>query len=85
MRSETAKRLLDAQHFCDEIQHFTSNWTRDEFLDDRGSQLIIWKLVEIVGKHCDGLSKATVTCHDVFRNYAMSSIRGTVLPMAMTR
>ena len=50
MKAETAKRLHDAVGACDEISGFVSGWSRDEFLRNRGYQLIVWKLVEIVGE-----------------------------------
>lgn len=50
MSPETARRLLDAIRACDELAAFTQDWTRNEFLASRGLQLIVWKLVEIVGE-----------------------------------
>lgn len=50
MTPETAKRLLGEISACDEIADFTANWSRDEFLRTRGHQLVVWKLVEIVGE-----------------------------------
>lgn len=50
MKVETAKRLHDAVGACDEISGFVSEWSRDDFLRTRGYQLIIWKLIEIVGE-----------------------------------
>jgi uncharacterized protein with HEPN domain len=50
MKLETAKRLCDAADACKELDFFSSPLTRERFLSDRGSQLILWKLVEIVGE-----------------------------------
>jgi uncharacterized protein with HEPN domain len=50
MKPETAKRLHDAASACDELKAFTADWNREEFLVNRGQQLIVWKLVEIVGE-----------------------------------
>ncbi len=50
MNEATAKRLHNAVGTCDEISGFVTGWTRDEFLTTRGHQLIIWKLIEIVGE-----------------------------------
>lgn len=50
MNEATAKRLHDAMGACDEITQFVAGWSRDEFLTNRGYQLIIWKLIEIVGE-----------------------------------
>ena len=45
-----AKWLHDALPACDEIQAFAAGRSRSQFLDDRGLQLVIWKLTEIVGE-----------------------------------
>lgn len=50
MKAETAKRLHEAAGACDEIRGFVSEWSRDDFLRTRSSQLIVWKLIEIVGE-----------------------------------
>ncbi len=50
MRPETAKRLHDAISACDHIADLTGNSSRDEFLRTRGHQLVVWKLLEIVGE-----------------------------------
>jgi uncharacterized protein with HEPN domain len=50
MKPETAKRLHDAASACDELKSFTADWSREGFLVNRGQQLIVWKLVEIVGE-----------------------------------
>jgi uncharacterized protein with HEPN domain len=50
MKLDTAKRLRDAADACKERDFFSSPLTRERFLSDRGSQLILWKLVEIVGE-----------------------------------
>jgi uncharacterized protein with HEPN domain len=48
MKPKTAKQLHDAISACDELQSYTSDWTRDEFLHTRSLQLIVWKLTEIM-------------------------------------
>jgi uncharacterized protein with HEPN domain len=48
MKPKTAKQLHDAISAFDELQAYTSDWTRDEFLHTRSLQLIVWKLTEIV-------------------------------------
>jgi uncharacterized protein with HEPN domain len=48
MTPKTAKQLHDAISAFDEMQTYTSDWTRDEFLQTRSLQLIVWKLTEIV-------------------------------------
>jgi uncharacterized protein with HEPN domain len=50
MELETAKRLHDAISACDEIQAFAEGSSRSQFLEDRGLQLVVWKLIEIVGE-----------------------------------
>jgi uncharacterized protein with HEPN domain len=47
MKPKTAKQLHDAISAFDELQTYTSDWTRDEFLQTRSLQLIVWKLTEI--------------------------------------
>jgi len=49
MKPGTAKQLHDAIEACDELQTYTSDWTRDEFMFTRSLQLIVWKLVDIMG------------------------------------
>ena len=43
-------RLRDVQAACREIESFTTGRTLDELFNDRGFQLIIHKLLEIVGE-----------------------------------
>lgn len=50
MMRATAKRLLDAKNACVEIEAFTAGKTIDTMLNDRGLQLILLKLIEIVGE-----------------------------------
>lgn len=58
MEIETAKRLHDAASACDELQAFAAGRSRAQFLEDRGLQLVVWKLIEIVG---EALRQAEVT------------------------
>lgn len=57
MDRPTAKRLLDAQRACLEIQTFTRDMTEAEILVDRRTQLSLHKLVEIVGEALNQASK----------------------------
>jgi uncharacterized protein with HEPN domain len=57
MTRHTAKRLLDVQQTCVEIEHFASGHSEETFLGDRGLQLILHKLLEIVGEALNQLSK----------------------------
>jgi uncharacterized protein with HEPN domain len=50
MKRATAKRLLDARNACLEIEEFTAGKSVDLMWQDRGLQLILHKLLEIVGE-----------------------------------
>lgn len=50
MQHQTAKRLHDALRACEELEHFTTGVSEETFLEDRGLQLIVHKLLEIVGE-----------------------------------
>ncbi|MGI8403250.1 MAG: HepT-like ribonuclease domain-containing protein [Thermomicrobiales bacterium] len=50
MKPETAKRLLDARNACLEIVQYVAGKNREEFLADRGLQLIVQALFSIVGE-----------------------------------
>ncbi len=50
MNLETVKRLHDAELACREIQTFCAGVSREAFLADRGLNLIVQKLIEIVGE-----------------------------------
>ncbi len=50
MQMATAKRLRDAVSACQELEQFTTGHTRESFRSDRGLQLIVQKLLEIVGE-----------------------------------
>lgn len=50
MKRETAKRLLDARNACVEIESFTEGKGITAIWRDRGLQLILHKLPEIVGE-----------------------------------
>ncbi|MBA3276366.1 MAG: DUF86 domain-containing protein [Chloroflexia bacterium] len=58
MKPETAKRLLDAERACQELQTFTVNTEKSAYLADRGLMLIVQKLIEIVG---EALRQAEIT------------------------
>lgn len=62
MKNETAKRLHDALGACREVEVFTRGKTEADFLADRGLQLIVHKLLEIVG---EALSKAVQEERDI--------------------
>jgi uncharacterized protein with HEPN domain len=64
MKPETAKRLHDAASACDELKTFTADWDREEFLVNRGQQLIVWKLVEIVGEALRQAEASDVSLRD---------------------
>jgi len=57
MKRETAKRLLDVQRACLEIQQFSQSGSADSILTDRSLQLVQHKLLEIVGEALNQLSK----------------------------
>ncbi len=50
MRQRTAKRLHDAMSACQELISFCDGKTADEFYRDRGLNLIVHKLIEIIGE-----------------------------------
>lgn len=50
MKPETAKRLLDARNACSEIMQYIAGKSREEFLAERGLQLITQALLTIVGE-----------------------------------
>lgn len=50
MRTETAKRLLDAVSASREIMEFIEGRSLDDYLDDRKLQLPVERLHEIVGE-----------------------------------
>ncbi|MDQ3540213.1 MAG: DUF86 domain-containing protein [Chloroflexota bacterium] len=50
MRTETAKRLLDALSATREIQDFVEGRSLDDYLNDRKLQLPVERLLEIVGE-----------------------------------
>ena len=57
MRRDTAKRLLDVHHACLEIEQFSSGESATTIQSNRRLQLILHKLLEIVGEALDQLSK----------------------------
>lgn len=57
MKRETAKRLLDVQRACLEIRQFSQSGSAESILTDRSLQLILHKLLEIVGEALNQLSK----------------------------
>lgn len=50
MNQRVAKRLYDAELASHELAHFTENKTLDEYLADRGLQLVVERLLEIIGE-----------------------------------
>jgi len=50
MNVETAKRLLDAARAAHELADFCSGRTREELRTDRTLQLVVQKLIEIIGE-----------------------------------
>lgn len=58
MKPETGKRLRDARTYAIELQGFIEGSTIDEFLRDRGLQLIVHKLLEIDGESLNGAKKS---------------------------
>lgn len=61
MRMTTAKRLRDALDAIDELDQFTAGHTRESFLEDRGLQLIVHKLLEIVGEALNAAGRTDAT------------------------
>lgn len=59
MEMATAKRLRDASNACQELEQFTAGHTRASFKSDRGLQLIVQKLVEIVGEALNAAAHLT--------------------------
>jgi uncharacterized protein with HEPN domain len=57
MKPETEKRLRDARRFALELQDFIEGQTDQDFHKDRGLQLIVHKLLEIVGEALNGARK----------------------------
>jgi uncharacterized protein with HEPN domain len=57
MRRDTAKRLLDVHRACLEIEQFSAGENAETILENRGLQLILHKLLEIVGEALNKLSK----------------------------
>lgn len=55
MTLETAKRLHDVRNACREIREFSVGRTRNDMLTDRTFQLVVERLLEIVG---EGLRQA---------------------------
>jgi uncharacterized protein with HEPN domain len=64
LRLKTAKRLHDARSACQELAVFCSGKTDEEFYRDRGLNLIVHKLIEIVG---EALHQAELLEPDVAR------------------
>jgi uncharacterized protein with HEPN domain len=58
MTPETAKRLRDALKYAVELRGFVEGRTSQDFDDDRGLQLIVHKLLEIVGEALNGARKS---------------------------
>jgi uncharacterized protein with HEPN domain len=58
MKPETAKRLLDAHMTATELQEFISGHSESTFDRDRGLQLIVHKLLEIIGEALNGARRS---------------------------
>lgn len=58
MKPQTAKRLRDARQYALELQGFIEGETDEDFLQDRGLQLIVHKLLEIVGESLNAARKS---------------------------
>ncbi len=58
MSPQTAKRLLDARNAAHEIMGFTSGRHLDDMWNDRGLQLSLHKLLEIVGEALNQAGKS---------------------------
>jgi len=50
MKRETAKLLLDAEFFCQEIQDFCVGMTKEAYLENRILNLALTKLTENIGE-----------------------------------
>lgn len=61
MKRETAKRLLDARNACVEIEAFTEGKDVNAMWRDRGLQLILHKLLEIIGEALNQAHKSDQT------------------------
>lgn len=70
MLRPTAKRLLDARNACVEMESFTAGKTIEGLWSDRGLQLILHKLLEIVGETLNPASK-----HDPDMKAAIPNLR----------
>lgn len=58
MQPETAKRLPDASTAAQELQHFIEGKTAASINTDRGLQLIVHKLLEIIGEALNGVRRS---------------------------
>ncbi len=70
MKRPTAKRILDARNACVELETFTAGKTIEDMWSDRGLQLILRKLLEIVGEALNQASK-----HDPEMKVAIPNLR----------
>src|SRR5699024_747684 len=50
MNLQTQRRLLDARRYARDIQRYTEGETAESFVKNRGLQLAVQKLLEIVGE-----------------------------------
>lgn len=62
MKQETAKRLRDVVDACHELQNFCSGKSRDDLYADRTLQLVVQRLLEIVG---EALRRAELSDHEL--------------------
>jgi uncharacterized protein with HEPN domain len=60
MKPETAKRLRDARKYASDIESFTAGKAAADFFEDRGLQLAVHKLLEIVGEALDAAKESEV-------------------------
>jgi len=58
MTPEIAKRLLDARNAAVELEEFIEGHTAESFDDNRGLQLIVHKLLEIIGEALNGARRS---------------------------
>lgn len=61
MQMETAKRLRDALGACQTLEQFTGGHTHESFMADHGLQLIVQKLLEIVGEALNAAARTDAT------------------------
>lgn len=85
MKPETAKRLLDAHSAATELQQFIEGHTTTTFDRDRGLQLIVHKLLEIIGESLNEARRVEPISRAAFRTCNATSAFATVSFTATTR